>query len=201
MDNGPFRMGNSAGMGRNTGGRPAPARPAERRVEQPAEPVPEPASPVHHREPAHRPAQPPQSNGRNRKLLAGVIVAIIALAAIAGWLWTRPGVGDGIDAGKYQAVFFTNGQVYFGKLQAFNDDYMKLTDIYYLQTQTAGASDAKNPQKTSNDQNDVQLIKLGDEIHGPEDEMLIAKDQMLFYENLKPGGKVAESIKKHKNEK
>jgi len=106
----------------------------------------------------------------------------------------------GIDGGKYQAVFFANGQVYFGKLQVFNGGYLKLTDIYYLQSQSSG--DSSNPQATSKDQaagSNVQLIKLGDEIHGPEDEMIISKDQVLFYENLKADGKVAQSIKKFKD--
>lgn len=44
----------------------------------------------------------------------------------------------------------------------------------------------------------MQLIKLGDEIHGPEDEMILSKDQVLFYENLKTDGKVAQSIEKYK---
>jgi ABC-type Zn uptake system ZnuABC Zn-binding protein ZnuA len=43
----------------------------------------------------------------------------------------------------------------------------------------------------------VQLIKLGSEVHGPEDAMMIAKAQVLFYENLKPDGKVAQSISKY----
>lgn len=104
-----------------------------------------------------------------------------------------------IDGSKYQAVFFTNGQVYFGKLQSANSDYLKLTDIYYLQTQGEQASDSQNPQQSTNAQKDVQLIKLGDEIHGPEDAMVISKDQVLFYENLKSDGKVAQSIAQFKS--
>ena len=103
-----------------------------------------------------------------------------------------------IDASKYQAVFFTNGQVYFGKLHAFNSDYMKLTDVFYLQTKEA-ASGSENPQQTAkNSSNDVQLVKLGNEIHGPADEMIISKDQMLFFENLKSDGKVTNSIGQYK---
>ena len=124
---------------------------------------------------------------------------VIALG-VAGWLaWSAMGGGTAIDGSKYQAVFFTNGQVYFGKLQAGRDGYMKLTDIYYLQSQSSKEEGSGNPQETATDQNNVQLIKLGDEIHGPEDEMIISKDQVLFYENLKPDGKVAQSIQKFKD--
>ena len=103
-----------------------------------------------------------------------------------------------IDSSKYQAVFFTNGQVYFGKLKNQGSDYLHLSDVYYLQTNADATSE--NPQQsTSTDQGNVQLIKLGDEIHGPEDEMIISKDQVLFYENLKTDGKVSQSIQEYKN--
>ena len=126
-----------------------------------------------------------------------VVVIVIALVGWFAWSNSHASTATAIDSSKYQAVFFTNGQVYFGKLQSFNSESLKLTDIYYLQTQSADAS-STNPQKTSTDQNNVQLIKLGDEIHGPEDEMIISKDQVLFYENLKPDGKVAQSIANYK---
>jgi hypothetical protein len=109
-----------------------------------------------------------------------------------------PSTATAIDTSKYQAVFFTNGQVYFGKLQSFNDQYLKLTDIFYLQAQSTDSTKDANPQSTSSDQNNVQLIKLGNEVHGPEDQMVISKDQVLFFENLKPDGKVAQSIEKYK---
>ena len=128
------------------------------------------------------------------------VVVIIVLGGAGYFALSKMGsAGTAIDSSKYQAVFFTNGQVYFGKLQPFNNEYMKLTNIYYLQSQQASTdADPKNPQATSSDQNGVQLIKLGSEIHGPEDEMIISKDQMLFYENLKSDSKVAQSIDKYK---
>jgi hypothetical protein len=78
---------------------------------------------------------------------------------------------------------------------------MKLTDIFYLQTHNTSA-DSKNPQQTTSQQsNDVQLIKLGSEVHGPDDEMIISKDQVLFFENLKKDGKVTDSISKYLSQK
>lgn len=138
-----------------------------------------------------------KSERSNKRLIVAVAaVVVVVIILVGGWFgWQRlQGGTTGIDGGKYQAVFFTNGQVYFGKLHAFNNDYMKLTDIYYLQTQSPDTTDSNNPQKTTNDGNDVKLIKLGNEIHGPEDEMIIAKSQVLFYENLKSDGSVAKSI-------
>lgn len=132
------------------------------------------------------------------KILIGVIVLL--LVAAGWWFFMRTNsVAGNIDNGKVQAVFFTNGQVYFGKLRVVNSEYMKLTDIFYLQTKTANSGG--NPQETSSDSaSNVELIKLGDEIHGPEDEMVFSKDQVLFFENLKSDGNVSSTISKYQDQ-
>lgn len=135
--------------------------------------------------------------------LAAIITAIVlsmGLLGFAGWAVYRSSTAANIDSGKYQAVFFTNGQVYFGKLKTLNSGYMKLTDIYYLQAQS-NKNESENPQETNSQNSDVQLIKLGNEVHGPEDEMIISKDQVLFFENLKGSGKVSDSIKQYQSQK
>jgi hypothetical protein len=138
--------------------------------------------------------------GAKQLVIGLIILAVLAIGAVgASWAY-KMSTGATIDTGKYQAVFFTNGQVYFGKLSSLNGGYMKLTDIYYLQAQ-ASQTNSDNPQQTSNQAaSDVQLIKLGNEVHGPVDEMIISKDQVLFFENLKNDGKVTQSISKYKAE-
>ncbi len=180
-------------------------RPADRGADQerPTEKSQSSEEPKKYTEPRSTRAssRPVESESKLKKpwVIGVIIIVVILLVGVVGWSLTRSGSNGGgvgsssidIDSGKYQAVFFTNGQVYFGKLHTFNNDYMELTDIFYLQTQ----SDSSNPQKTSSDSNsDVQLVKLGNEIHGPEDKMVIAKNQVLFFENLKADGKVAQSI-------
>lgn len=144
----------------------------------------------------------PRNKQRKLKLAAiGAAVALgVGLLILVGWFVYRSSTAANIDSNKYQAVFFTNGQVYFGKLKSVNSGYMKLTDIYYLQAQ-ANESESENPQETSSQNSDVQLIKLGNEVHGPEDEMIISKDQILFFENLKGDGKVSDSIKQYQSQK
>jgi hypothetical protein len=170
-----------------------------RRQPEPVQPIEEAPKPVQRVAPPHRATKAAKPAKRFTLPLIGT--AIILLLGAAGWFaWSNlHTAGAAIDSSKYQAVFFSNGQVYFGKLQQAGGDYMKLTEIYYLQTQAGETADAKNPQETTNDQSNVQLIKLGDEIHGPEDQMVISKDQVLFYENLKSDGKVAQSIDKYKS--
>lgn len=194
MDSGRYRASQSGGMVNRSeqpqaaAHRAAPqAQPQPRQVEE----DPQPRS-SHHRAPAPQAERPARFERRRPRLPLLIIVGVLVLALLAwgAYSFTR-NANTGIDGGRYQAVFLSNGQTYFGKLSVQNDDYMRLTDIYYLQTQ-AGEESA-DPQATT-DQSNVQLIKLGDEVHGPEDEMIISKDQILFYENLKTDGSVANSI-------
>lgn len=129
-----------------------------------------------------------------------VLVAILAVGTVL-LLTNANAKSAAIGKDDYQAVFLTNGQVYFGKLQNATGEYLRLTDIYYLQVdsnvQQAGATE-KKANAPSSDSN-VQLIKLGNELHGPRDEMQLNNTQVLFWENLKPDSKVSEAIKNYKN--
>src|SRR4051812_11812194 len=87
--------------------------------------------------------------------------------------------------GKWQAVFLTDGQAYFGKLGSASSRYVSLDDVYYLKAAT-DVSESKN----------LNLIRLGGEAHGPENQMFIAKDKILFIENLKPTSTVVAAIEK-----
>jgi len=195
MDNGPFRMPQPSE--RNEDNTPEPIRQEPEHV-KPVERVVERPKPVH-RPTTMRPSLGGDEKPWKRFVLPAVIAVVVIVLAVVAWsaISSTKNGGLPIDSNKYQAVFFTNGQVYFGKLQQINAEYMKLTDIFYLQTQSTDATDAKNPQQTSS-QGNPTLIKLGDELHGPEDAMIISKDQVLFYENLKNDGKVAKSIEKYK---
>jgi hypothetical protein len=131
---------------------------------------------------------------RSRKGLAKLLIGLVLLLVIVGgafWMWKgheKSGL-VGIDTTKYQAVFLTNGQVYFGKLSDSSDFQLKITDIYYLQVQ----QNVQPADKTKDSQ--VSLAKLGQELHGPQDTMFVAKSQMLFWENLKDDSKVVQAIK------
>ncbi len=117
-----------------------------------------------------------------------VIIVVVGVA----WYMTSGG-SLAKSQSEYQAVFLSNGQVYFGKVSGEGSPTVTVKDIYYLQVQQqvqpADEKDkaAKTPQ--------VQLVKLGNEIHGPMDEMRINRDQLLFVEDLKSDGKVVTAIK------
>jgi hypothetical protein len=84
-----------------------------------------------------------------------------------------------VDTDKYQAVFLNGGQVYFGKIIALNNDYLTLSNIYYLRVNQQVQPGQENQE------NNFTLAKLGCELHRPQDVMLINKEQVIFWENLK----------------
>lgn len=101
-----------------------------------------------------------------------------------------------VNKDKYQAVFLTNGQVYFGKIDTITANSYVLKDIYYLQVQQ-DVQGEKAQTEENKDQN-LSLAKLGSELHGPDDVMYIEGKQVLFWENLKDDGQVVKAINANK---
>lgn len=111
-------------------------------------------------------------------------------------------LSDWADFTKYQAVFLTNGQVYFGKVTDANNQTLVLEDIYYLRSAAnLQVSDKVSGTSTPEQADNFSLIKLGKEIHGPEDKMSINLSQVLFVEDLKYDSKVVEAIKAYEMKK
>jgi len=108
-------------------------------------------------------------------------------------------LSDWADVTKYQAVFLSNGQVYFGKVTDVNNQTLVLENIYYLRSNSA--LQTGEATTTSQLAGDFALIKLGNEIHGPQDKMSINLNQVLFTENLKDDSKVVEAIKAYESKK
>ena len=102
------------------------------------------------------------------------------------------------DAAKgYSAVFLSNDQVYFGKLSV-SGDVVVLKDVYYIRLNEAQPQiDANADQAAAQPQ--LSLVKLGDQIHGPSDEMRINKAQILFVERIKDESTVVRAITEDKD--
>ena len=154
---------------------------------------------------AHQPSAPathtPAEHRMGGKLPVRILIILLIILSACGVIFfaakaTSAVMADSaVKSKQFQAVFLTNGQVYFGNLTHVNGGYVKLTDIFYLQVNNSGSQTAVQPStsgSTSNQQ--VSLAKLGSELHGPEDVMYISRDQVLFWENLKNSGKVVQAI-------
>jgi len=123
------------------------------------------------------------------------VFAIIILAIIAYYVnsggWNIPSVTNTSGTkDNYYAVFLTNNQVYFGHLENQENQYVELSNIYYLQV--AGQNLQQKTDET--DKTKLELVKLGNELHGPEDQMSVNRDQILFIEKLKADSQVVKTI-------
>lgn len=131
-----------------------------------------------------------------------LILSLVLLVVIAGGgfylLRGRGGLPGSIvkDSGSnisdYSAVFLTNGQVYFGKIDRMDAQEVAIRDIYYLQVSPQQGSGTGGAQPTPSP--DISLVKLGNELHGPNDRMRINRQQVLFTESLKADSKVVKAI-------
>lgn len=115
----------------------------------------------------------------------------------------------------YVAVFLINNQVYFGKISGLNSQYPVLKDVYYLRTQRSlvppdevdsspGARlrvERKRGTATPQQNERLTLLKLGNEIHGPVDEIKINRDHILYVEEIKEDSKVYQAIVKFNSQR
>lgn len=139
-------------------------------------------------------------------MFSGIRLATVALLfsvtiLIAALAWFVA-LGGNANESKYvndkqmQAVFLNGGQVYFGHITNLNEKYMRVADIYYLRVNQQVQPNQENGQQQA--ANDISLVKLGCELHGPDDSMLINREQVIFWENLKDNGQVAKAVAEYK---
>jgi hypothetical protein len=121
----------------------------------------------------------------------------LLLGAVSLWLATGKFSNDSelklVKTNEYQAIFLTNGQVYFGKINILNSKYVSLSKVFYIENQNSTSTTS-----TSTANNNYTLRKLGvSELHAPEDQMIIERDQISFWENLKDSSQVTTKIKEY----
>lgn len=99
----------------------------------------------------------------------GLGLFLVVLLLSALWPKAKP----------WSAVFLNNGQVYFGRLNG-----TKLTNVYYP---------VPNASSTQ-----IDLIKLGNEVHKPTDEINFNPQAILFTETLSDDSEILKSINQPK---
>lgn len=142
------------------------------------------------RQPATEAKRPrkPRAKWLNNLIVFFLISVALLIGAVIVLTSTSKGTNEFslIDSNKYQAAFLENGQVYFGKINTINKDYVTIKDVYYLSNSKAASEENTNQE--------VSLSKLGCELHGPQDQMIISKAHLTFWENLKEDGQVVKAI-------
>lgn len=129
-------------------------------------------------------------------LLFSITILMVAIASLL--YFGNNNESQYVLSSKFQAVDLSvNGtsgsdQVYFGHITRLTSQYIVLQDIYYtVPNQTSGTSGT--PQSQTQPAS-YQLVKLGCELVGQYDQMIINRDQVILWENLRSNGTVAEKI-------
>ena len=94
------------------------------------------------------------------RIAVGIVVFLALFFAVRWWDFALPSFG----AARYQAVFLSNGQTYFGRYIDRIGPYVKIEKAYYIQTNQT--EDASTPPES-------RLIKRGNELHQPLPSVLI----------------------------
>lgn len=144
--------------------------------------------------------KPTVSEKKKPSVVRWIVVLVVVVFVIFAGLYgiskmTKLNIlGLDKNSGDWQAVFLSNGQVYFGQASSMNSDTITVKNIYYLQVTQALQPDGT---PATEQQGELSLVKLGNELHGPKDEMKINRDHVLFIEDLKSDGKVVKAIEKY----
>ena len=135
--------------------------------------------------------------------MKGLVTLIVVLIIIGGGIYlvsSYTGIDRNLLPGattfksEWQAVFLTNGQVYFGQVTKMDVEFIHLDDIYYLQVVNLQDTIGQPPDVQQQPEQRLTLIKLGNEIHGPQDKMLINRDHIVIIEDLKDDSRVVTAI-------
>jgi hypothetical protein len=129
------------------------------------------------------------------KLVLMVIFVVGGICLYRTWVVTPDLPGD-LDNGEIKAVFLDNDQVYFGKIEEAGKDFLLVKNPFYLQTQTV-LQEPTEEGKEATQKQQLSLTALGGDnlqIHGPEKEMYIPWDTILYIENLKDDSQVVKLI-------
>ncbi len=107
-----------------------------------------------------------------------MLVFVAAFSFVKYWDFV---VTPPIGHAKYQAVFLSNGQTYFGRYLDRFGPYVKIEDAFYIQ---------QIPAQTQGGAAETKIVRRGSELHEPPGEMLIPKNAILFVEDLREDSQV-----------
>ena len=118
-----------------------------------------------------------------RNLGIATLVFILAALFAQWWDFTVPSLGRA----QYQAVFLTNGQIYFGRYYDRLGAYAKIEDVYYFQDTTGTEQNATQ---------ETRIVRRGHELHDPAARMLVPKSAILFVEDLTEASAIAQFMQR-----
>lgn len=118
-------------------------------------------------------------------IIVGFVVGVAVIAAAAAWALDYT-FAQKIERGGYQVVYLTNGQAYFGKLQNTKGEYLVMKQPYTAQSVAQGETGESTAATT--------LLKVSQQVYGPQESIAIKSDQVSFWQNLRSDSKVATAL-------
>jgi hypothetical protein len=124
--------------------------------------------------------------------LVFLIGALIILIVFALLFYKTTSENSYVNSSDYQSVDInvngsTGGQIYFGKIVRMNSSFVVMDNVFYLQ-----------PGSTSNQ---YTLNSLSCTLYNPQDQIVINRSQLAFWENLSSKSQVVTDIQKWQTDK
>lgn len=124
---------------------------------------------------------------RQRLIGSGVLVLLVIIILGSYWLLHRN--DQTVLHDRYQVVYLVTGQIYFGKLQNTGGQYLTLKNVYTVDNQATSSNDTTGSVTTPS-----KILKVSQQVYGPDDSMAIRADQVQFWQNLRTDSKVVKAI-------
>lgn len=138
-----------------------------------------------------------------KRIFIGVFVFMIIVALDQSYKFTSAFRNDIQTKSKWQAVFLSNDQVYFGHLSQYGINYWRLDNAHYIKVTKVpvAPSAAQDPKAKTNSQdqqpqfeNRTSLVKLSDDMHEPENTLYIPKENILFWQDLQNSSSIVQTL-------
>jgi hypothetical protein len=128
----------------------------------------------------------PLARKSRQKYYILAIIVLVIMCGLAYFLYSKSPVQK-VDSSRYQVVYLSNGQAYFGKLQNTTGEYLMIKTPYTAQSVQSG-------DKAAATDNTTTLLKVSAQVYGPDDSIAIKSSQVLFWQNLRSDSKVSQAI-------
>lgn len=155
---------------------------------------------------------PKKSNKTGKVLTAVLSLLVVVTGAAGGYLYYNnympqtpektqtTSVLGAFNSSAYHAIFLTNGQVYFGKIESKNEYELILSDAHFLQVNTkvveqqvpTGKDGETTTQKV--EQPDLSIVDRMNTLHKPVGRVSFNMDNVMFTEELASDSSVVEAI-------
>lgn len=131
-------------------------------------------------------------NRQGVSVINTILMVLLVFVITASFFFYISALRHKSFSSAFQVVVLDTGEVFFGTIKKNSNDNIELVNVYYL---PIDATDLFSPKVNSSDS--FSVIKIGNELHGPEDSMYITKEHIVFIQNLKEDSRIVTAIKEY----